>query len=433
MNFSQSTIFNVFASMGLMLINVVIGIISARVLGPEELGRFNIFLTTQTLFITIFALGIGQSCIYFINSLRIDKRALLSKSVSAMIPISLVASILFFILLISFSDYFGDLKKSYLLLFSLGTYALLINSIFTPVLLVDMQVFKSQVVKYSSRIITLVAISLILLLKIDLNVGVLISLAGLTNVISLFILFSYFRDSISFRNMIDGKLFKKVLVWGVKFSGSNIASVILTNIPVYFLSWFSISDKFANVGYYTRASTLLVVGTVISSSIGPLLFSKWSKINGIELKNNIKKTSMLLFLINLLISLALIIFSSFIIPLLYGKDFVIAIPVLRVLALTLVFNGLKEICYSILSSQGVPIRILNNLFISIILLGIVLVILIPKYGLIGCSWGTLIVSAVSAFLLMLDTTKVSLIKMADFFVLPTKSELIVLVKNIMHR
>lgn len=53
MNFSQSTLFNLAASVGLLIVNLLIGVVEARLLGPQEMGRYHIFLTTQTLFVTV--------------------------------------------------------------------------------------------------------------------------------------------------------------------------------------------------------------------------------------------------------------------------------------------------------------------------------------------------------------------------------------------
>ena len=83
MNFKQSTIFSIAASLGLIIFNMLINVIESRVLGPSEIGRYQIFITTQNLFATFCALGLGQSCIYFINALKVDERKVLSTTINA--------------------------------------------------------------------------------------------------------------------------------------------------------------------------------------------------------------------------------------------------------------------------------------------------------------------------------------------------------------
>lgn len=60
MNFQQSSILSILGSFGLIFINMFINVIQSRILGPEEIGRFQVFITTQTFFATICALGIGH-------------------------------------------------------------------------------------------------------------------------------------------------------------------------------------------------------------------------------------------------------------------------------------------------------------------------------------------------------------------------------------
>lgn len=423
MNFSQSAVFNIVASFGLIFINVIIGVVEARILGPQELGRYNVFLTTQTLFVTLFALGIGQSCIYFINSLKKNESDVITTSVKIILPFSFIASFLLFFILFYFKSYFQEYNVLYLILFCLGSNALLVNTIFIPVLLANMQVVKNQIVKYISRIITLIFILIVVISNLRLEVGLLISITGMTNIISLCLLYYYLKDKIDFRLPINWPLSKSIIGWGIKLAGNNLAAIILTSMPVYFLSWFSTEEQgFSNVGYFTRASSILVIGTLIASSIGPLLYAKWSTLKGEAVVFQVKKVSFLLLAMNSFIALFIILFSSFIINLLYGEDYIQAVPVLRILSLTLILNGIKEVCYGVLSSQGFPVKILKNLFVSIFLMSILLYWAILYWGVIGCAVSTLLITLLSVILLMLDVVKISKMKVGDFFVVPTVSE-----------
>ena len=429
MNFSQSTIFNVIASIGLLSINIIIGIIEARILGPEELGRYNVFLTTQTMFVTLFALGIGQACIYFINVLNKNIVEVVSSSIKFIFPFSILASALLFFTLVCFQDYFGESNYIYLFLFCIGTNALLLNTIFIPVLLAKMQVVKNQVVKYVSRLVALIIIIIIIIADLQLNVGSLISITGLTNIISLLLLYHYLNKSINLKLPINKKLISGILKWGIKLSGNNIASIILSSLPVYFLSWFSLQKEgFENVGYYSRASSLLVVGTIITTSIGPLLYARWTNYNGKELKMQVRKISLPLLTFNLLISLGLVFFAPFVIKLLYGESFLSAVSILQILSFTLICNGMKEICYGILLSQGYPLKIMKNLGLSIPILAILLWLLIPECGIQGCAFVTLSVTILSTFLLMLDVCSITELQMKDFFYMIDRND----ISNIVH-
>ena len=423
MNFKQSTVFSIASSFGLIVINMLINIIESRVLGPAEIGRYQIFVTTQTLFATFCALGLGQSCIYYINALKVDERKVLSTTVNATLPIASIASLVLFAIIILKPDYFGKENIWCVAVFCLGTDALLLNNIFTPVLLAKMEVVKNQIVKYSARIFTFTILILALLLLKTLDVGFLLALSGIGNILSLAVLYYYFSKRFSFFDGIDKKLFYSILKWGIKLAGNNIASLILTSIPVYFLTWFCVSDGFLNVGYYSRANSLLVVGTVIASSIGPLLYSKWSLVKGEELKNQVKRVSLLLIFVNMALAVCLIIFAPLIIHILYGEEYESAVPILRILALTMIANGAKEVSYGILSSQGAPLCILKNLSIGIILSAALNYFVIPKYGVIGCSIATVFVTFITALLLQINISRITSVSMKDFYTMPSRSDI----------
>lgn len=433
MNFSQSTIFSIAASFGLLFINLFINIIESRVLGPQEVGRFQVYITTQTFAATICALGIGQACIYYINALKVSERAVLSTSVKFSLLLSFLAGAIVLSTIILNRGYFGDDSVFCVCLFSIGTSATIINNIFTPVLLTRMEVVKNQTVKYSTRVITLVALLAVLLMGKKLSVGFVIALSGFTSLFATILLYSYFHDRFSLRDKMDFPLLRKILLWGIKLSGNNIASITLTSIPIYFLTWFSLDNGVLNVGYYSRANSLLVIGTVIATSIGPLLYSKWSGTSEEDLVKQVRRISMLYILVNVAIIMGLVLFAPLLIRILYGKDYLVSIPILQVLAFTLIGNGVKEICYGIISSRGVPLLILKNLLIGIIISAIANYFAITYYGVFGCAVVTVAISLITALLLMRDVTRVSSVKFMDFFVIPNRTEVNTILKSIINR
>ena len=103
------------------------------------------------------------------------------------------------------------------------------------------------------------------------------------------------------------------------------------------------------------------------------------------------------------------------------------------LALTLVFNGIREICYGVLSSQGVPLKIMKNLMIGALIMAVISWFVIPRFGVVGCAYVTLTVTALTSVLLMLDVCSISNISMVDFFHLPDKAEIKNIVNNIISR
>ena len=433
MNFSQSAIFSVIASVGLLLINLFVNVIQARLLGPAEIGRFQIYITTQTYISTILALGIGQSCIYFINALKINERRVLSSSINSTLLLAVISGLGIFLLISLNKKYFGNDSPIGVCLFSIGTSAMLISNVFTPVLLSKMEVVKNQIVKYSTSILTLVVLLFVIAHGAHLDVSFLIGLIGCTNILSVLLLYYYFINRFSFRDKIDFYLLKEIVFYGVKLSGNNIASITLLSLPIYFLSWFSTTDSASNVGYYGRANSLLVIGTVIASSIGPLLYSKWSGITRDNLKQQVRNFSLLFTILNVLVSILIVLTAPILIKVIYGADFLTSIPVLQILSISIIANGFREICYGIFSSQGYPTKILKNLIIGIVISIIANYCIIPKFGVIGCACVTSFVSIITAWMLMIDVMKISSIDYKDFFYLPSLSNIKDVIKSVFNK
>ena len=142
---------------------------------------------------------------------------------------------------------------------------------------------------------------------------------------------------------------------------------------------------------------------------------------------------MLFILINMVIALGLIVFAPLLVHILYGEEFKSAVPILQILALSLVANGAKEVCYGVLSSQGAPLKIMKNLSICILMSSLINYFVIPIYGVLGCAITTVLIVFISVLLLIKDVNKISIIGFGDFFVLPRKSDLMNILYSLKNR
>lgn len=433
MNFSKVSIFNISASIILTAINITTNIIESRILGPEGIGHLNIFVSSQTLFATIFALGIGQAAIYFINSQKISEYEILSTTIKSLIPLSALCSVVLFVFIKTLDGYFGIISNLSLTIFVLGTFSLLLTTIFRPVLLAKVEVVKSQTVQYSSALLLLINVMAVASATGGkLTIDAVLILLGISNIFALLILFYFFRKRFTFKGNINFLLLKKIMSFGVKFAASNIAVIVLTNIPILFLSFYNyeLNEGFKNVGFFTRASSLLIIGTLINTSVGPLLYSKWSSYDNEQLKKNLKLTVISFNVLNICGSIFLLIFAPFLIRLLYGEAFDNSIMPLRILSLIMIFNGIKEIGYNILSSRGNPIYIFYNLLYSILVLIVGLLLLIPNYGLNGCAAAVVLSTVVSTILIMKKCSTILKVEILSLmFPIPNRQMVSIAVKS----
>lgn len=113
--------------------------------------------------------------------------------------------------------------------------------------------------------------------------------------------------------------------------------------------------------------------------------------------------------------LALEIAAGWIIRILYGAEFLPAVPMLRVMLLTLLFSGAKEVSINLIASVGRPVKILYNLIINFVIVAVLLFILIKAFGSIGAVWAVVITTAVTSLLLIRESVKLLNMRYSDFF------------------
>lgn len=416
MNFVKKNVFNLFASILLMGLNVVISVLQSRYLGPTELGKYQLFVSTQTTIMTIMSLGIGQASIYYHNSLKYSLTIIVTSIFKVFVPVLFMVTLVNYLVFALFPTYYGVVDKCALIVYSLGGSFLLFVTTMRPLLLIKLEVVKNQIVNYSSYVFVFVAVVFYVIFSSKLSIDFLLVIAGTANIITSLILYIYIKQYLSIRLKVDYGLLKKIICYGMKLSANNIAVILVINAPVFVLKLL-MEDGFYNIGIYSRASALCSLAVTIFSTIGPLLYSKWSSNTVGEIAQNVRIASHLFFGVNLVVSVVLFTFSPLIIKLLYGEEFMAASLILRILIFTVFFSGIKEINYNILVSVGKPHKILINLLITLVVLIISLFVFIPLFDLYGAAMAVLLASLISAFLLSRESKKIISIRYIDFFII----------------
>ena len=160
MNFVKANILNFALTAAVYVVNLLVSIAIARILGPEETGHFQIFVSTQTILVTFFSLGLGQASIYFHNAKKIPIDDIISTTlkVEALVSLAIIGSICG---LVYFNtDYFGVISAGALIWYSLGSSALLFTTAMRPLLLAHMQVGKNGMVQIVASLGVLFLISI---------------------------------------------------------------------------------------------------------------------------------------------------------------------------------------------------------------------------------------------------------------------------------
>jgi len=150
------------------------------------------------------------------------------------------------------------------------------------------------------------------------------------------------------------------------------------------------STGFDEIGLYSRAISIINIFVMIPSSLGPLIYSKWSGVDVITLREQLQKTIRFLLLISFICLLFIISLGDLVIVLLYGKEFSDAKSSLFILSSSVIFASITSVLINLFSSIGKPLIILRTFSFSLIITLIMSLLLIPGYGKEGASIAVLV-------------------------------------------
>lgn len=417
MNFIKKNIANIILTGFLYSINMVIGIFTSRILGPDGIGHFQVFSSTQSIIATLFSLGLGQASIYFINNKGYQINFVVTTLIKYFIPASLFTFVVVSLIIYFKQDYFGETERVALILFSAGTCALLFTTSLRAILVADLNIRKLQLVQYSSQTLILSIIVLIYFGKISFSVDKLLIIYAIANIFSATLLVYYFKSFINWKLKFQKTLFKELVKLGSVMSGSNLVQVLFINSPVYALTWLWING-FEEVGYYSRALTITSIATFTIQAIGPLLYAKLSKGTKEQIVRQTKITATAFFIFNFLMFTIIEVFAGIMVRLLYGEAFIPAASYLRIISFSMFFNGMMSVALNTLSSVGKASKVLKSLLLGIIALWIsIIIVSLAKESLL-IAYCVVFSNIVTALALAYETTKIMPLTIWDY--IPTK-------------
>lgn len=377
-------------------LGLIIGILLARELGSTNLGQYQVFISTQTIIITLVTLGIGNASIYFINRKEITEKEVVSTFLKIFIPIGLFTSVIFYFIIVFNKGYFGIIDLKQFIVFLIGTVSLILISILRPVFYAKHKIGPVTFINVLPTLILLLGI-FILLLEEKLDVSNVLFYWGIGNFFTFLVCLFFHRRNIDFKIKIDNSKIIEIVKYGTKISAANLLVVLISNVSIFFINKLS-NNHFSDVGLYSRAIAISSIVFMVPSAVGPLLFAKWSTISNKELLSiEIKRTLRIFNLLVICIITLGIIFSKLIIIILYGEAYLSIQFTLIILLCSLLFQVISEVFNNVLASQGKALQTMYSLLLMLIIIIIANLILVPTYGILGAGISILLGAIVNAF------------------------------------
>lgn len=399
---------NSLLTMSRQFISIVVGVllltIIARVLGPENQGKYTLITLVPLMLQTFLNLGINSATIYFVSKKEVDVNTafntnVLTGLILSILSVGLGIIIIQFLLLFTTKLDGVDLNQLYYILIGLPFMFLMIflQTIYQG--LQDFKMFNSMLVIQQMSNLLLVTLFIVVF-----DFGLMGALTafifgyGISVACVLVSLFKKYKLEISFR-YFSWAYFKKSLNYGMKTHISNVMTFLNYRTPLLVLGLFFSSGV---VGIYSVAVNYGEKLSIFSQSISSVLLPRIASMSNESDKNFITSIickNMLVFIA--ILSLLVFFLSDFIFKLLFGNDYPLyidSVKVLNILLPGLAVLSIEKLLSNDLAARGKPEFNMYVAFVNVILNISLSFVMIPKYGVVGAAVATSITYIISFIL-----------------------------------
>lgn len=364
----------------------------SRVLGADALGAYSFVLSIVNYFLMIAYLGIDNYGCRIIAEIRGENNY--EKLRKTFWEVYLLQAITGLTAVTGYGVYCAFFVSDHKQLFLIQGLAVVaatidINWYFAGTERFKLTVMRNTVIKIS----TVCLVFLLVKHQTDLALYALIMVLG--NVLSQIVMWGFLRKEISFERVSLKEIF------------SHMRPNVMLFIPVIAVSVYHTMDKtmlgilsdYKNVGYYYNADKIISMPLGMITGLGTVFLPRMANLvsnSGIEEgRNLLKKSFELHFSIACAMSFGIAAVSEDFIPWFFGEEFLPCVSLINIFAPVLIIKTLSSILQTQLlistSNEQIYIRAtFAGAFVNLVLN----ITLIPKYGAMGATIGTLVAELV---------------------------------------
>jgi O-antigen/teichoic acid export membrane protein len=214
---------------------------------------------------------------------------------------------------------------------------------------------------------------------------------------------------------IDRESLNQLLTFSRNIFGLPILVFIFSNLDVFVLGKM-VDD--ANLGKYSMALGLSQIPFVLYGAVlNPLLLPAFSSLqaDSAKLSAAITKSARYINLMFLPLITGLFFFSDSILRVCYGANYVVVSGVFKVLCLSLAMKVIGTVLINALFSVGKPHYTREASIIRVVVMGMLIVPLIMKMGMIGAALSSFIASSAWLFMVIYRVRRTIGLKVISFF------------------
>ncbi len=365
--------------------NLITGVILSRVLGAAGYGLYSSIIVVPVIVIGFTQLGIRRSLIYHLGNRIISESNIISAAFLLLLYTSALSIIIcgsvFF-----FSDhlFFDPLIVGIVLL----TIPMLLANVFAGgIFLGKEQILRANIINAGPSLLTLV-FTVVFVWVLRWSVVGAFTAISIANLIMVY--YVYWVHSKRFRVHITWKYHEDTIKSLVKLGIVNAIAIFIMQLnyrmDVLMLKKLSSLEQ---TGYYSLAMQIAEQLWHVPIAIEMIILSRSANTNDNQF---VHKTVASIFRISLIIGLltGVVIFfiSPWIVPLVFGKEFVRSVPMIQIVLPGIFFMIGFRILNSRLTGMGKPQVAIYAFLPALVINFIANMFLIPVYGGTGAAWAT---------------------------------------------
>jgi O-antigen/teichoic acid export membrane protein len=395
-------------------LNLISGILIARILGPSGKGIYTMVILIPTMAIMLGNMGIDSANIHFVGKKKYALKDIISNS--------LFSSLLFSLVLISIMVIF---RKTINQLFLKNCNILYLNIVILSIPLLFINRFLGAIILGQNRIIefnflqiiqpTVIVLGLIIfLLFFDFGILSTILIWSMGVIVTLLFSFLFIVRYAPIRLKFSPMVFKDNIKFGIKGHIANLSTFINYRIDMFMISFFKGTKS---LGYYSIGVGLAELVWYISDSVSKILAPKIATSKFSEANRITPVVSRNVFAWSTLMMIVLLILSKYIVKFIYGEQFLPSVVPLRFLSLGIISLSFDKVLSADLLGRG-KIEIAMYASICAMITNVFLnLFLIPKYGISGAAIASSVSYTVSAILILIPYSRISKVNVSKIIMI----------------
>ena len=382
---AKNTVFLSSAQIAGRLIGFFYFLLLARFLGVAAFGVYNFTLAFVYNFLPVADFGLERFVLRDIS--REPQQGFFY--LARLLPLRLLLSLGAYLLILLLGVVLGQSWQqiAYLAIFGLFIFPYSFTYLLSSFLNAQEKMKYMSLAIVSSQLLIFVLGVIFILLKLHLSVIFLAGVLGQT-IVAIFFLLKTSSWNLKLGWVIDKKFFKEAIGQSWVFATLTIVSVFYLRLSILMVNFLKGAEA---TGLYGSAFKFIEAMILIPQSVALALFPHFSRLtlNKAKIKEIISpylKGVAFLFFFSLPFVLILTIFPKTIIKIAYGNEYLLAAPVFKILALSLILFYVNALAANIIHNSK-EVKLFLPLLISNFLIKVLFCLLfIPRWSIIGAAW-----------------------------------------------